>query len=167
MAEKQRGRIFLVDSDENHTFMLRDSIGKKYDFEIITFNNGEDCVKNLHLNPSFIILGYHLNQEKKEVMSGIEVLKQIKMILPGVFVIMLSQEDESETAVNSIKYGAYDYVIKNSSSSIRIENILKNITNNIALKRKADWYKKVSVILLVICILLIAAMVILIKSGGQ
>lgn len=167
MAEKQRGRIFIVDSDENHTLMLRDSIGKKYDFEIITFNNGEDCVKNLHLNPAFILLDYHLNHEKGEAMSGIEVLKQIKMILPDVFIIILSYEDKNETAIDSIKYGAYDYVIKNSSSSIRIENILKNITNNIALKRKADWYKKVSVILLVICILLIAAMVILIKSGGQ
>lgn len=165
MANKQRKRIFIVDDDENHTQVLRSSIEKKFDFEVITFNNGEDCVKNLHLSPAFVVLDYSIGSTKEDALTGTGVLKQIKMIIPGVYVIMLSAADKTEELIDAMKYGAYDYVAKNPRGFIRVENILKNINYSLALKRIAGTYKTATIILSAIIVLIIIMAVILVKTG--
>jgi DNA-binding NtrC family response regulator len=127
--------------------MLKTHLAKKYNLEIITFNNGEDCVKNLHLNPTYIVLDYYLNVVRKDAVNGVEILKQIKMILPEVYVIMLSSQDKIQVAVDCMKFGAYDYVVKNESSFLRVENILENIHSFIGLKKKANAYRTSTIFL--------------------
>ncbi len=166
MASKKRKRIFIVDDDVNHTQMLRSSIEKKFDFEVIVFNNGEDCVKNLHLSPTFVVLDYSIGSKKEDALTGTSVLKQIKMVTPGVYVIMLSAADKTEELIDAMKYGAYDYVAKNPSGFIRVENILININYNLTLKRRADAYKTATIILSAIIVLIIIMAIILIKTGA-
>jgi len=164
MAKQQRKRIFLVDDDGNHSLMLRTTIEKKFDMEVITFNNGEDCIKNLHLNPDFVLLNYYFSSTKEDSINGTGVLKQIKMITPRVYVIMLSAEDRMEELVDALKYGAYDYVIKNQSSFLRVENILNHISNNMALEKKSAFYKKGMVVLSVLVLLLVTVLIILARN---
>ena len=53
---------------------------------------------------------------------------------------MLSGQDNLEIAVDSIKYGARDYVIKNESAFVRMKQIVNNIIENIYLKKDLKRY---------------------------
>lgn len=134
-------KIFLVDDDHNNNEMLKMHLSSKFNLEILTFSTGEDCIRNIDLKPDYIILDYNLNSVKTEAANGIDILKKIKELKPEVYVLFLSGQDKIEVAVDTIKYGAYDYVVKNQSSFLRIENCLVNIHKNIRLQYLARAYR--------------------------
>ena len=134
-------KIFLVDDDHNNNEMLKMHLSSKFKLEILTFSTGEDCLRNIDLNPDYIILDYNLNSVKADAANGIDILKKAKELKPNIYVLFLSGQDKIEVAVDTIKYGAYDYVVKNQSSFLRIENCLVNIHKNIRLQYLAKAYK--------------------------
>ena len=151
--------IFLVDDDPMHTQMVKDHLTQKINANITTFSTGEDCIANLGLDPTLIVLDYNLNSIKKDALDGIEVLQKIKEQTPDVDVIMLSGQDKIEVAVDTMKYGAFDYVVKNESAFIRTENVVKNILNNLHLKKMAKMYKNSTWFLLGFIVLMSIAFV--------
>jgi DNA-binding NarL/FixJ family response regulator len=112
MAAKSDQYIFLVDDEPIQNEMLKDFLSEKFDFKIKTYDSGESAMKDVHLRPQVMVLDYHLNSHLPDAKNGIEVLKMFKETLPDVKVIMLSGQDKIEVAIDSIKYGAFDYVIK-------------------------------------------------------
>ncbi|CCK80104.1 sigma-54-dependent transcriptional regulator [Desulfobacula toluolica] len=61
-------------------------------------------------------------------MDGIETLKQIKKLYPIVEVIMLTGHGSTETAVDGMKLGAFDYLMKPADFEdikIKLENARK------------------------------------------
>jgi DNA-binding NtrC family response regulator len=77
---------------------------------------------NLHLNPDIIFLDHDMND-----LNGFEVLKKIKRINPGIYVVMISGQENIKTAVDALKYGAFDYLIKDENVSKKIETLISNI----------------------------------------
>ncbi len=124
--------IFLVDDNEVFLKALASSIYGNFDSEILieSFVTGEECLKNIQKNPEtavdIVILDYHLNTTSENAMNGIDILKKIKALNSKIIVIMLSAEDKLKVASDSIKCGAYEYVVKSETAFIRIQNILKN-----------------------------------------
>ncbi len=132
MKTKNKISVFLVDDNEMFLKALELSLNDhfKSEIQIKSFSTGEDCLKAILQNPKTavdtVILDYHLNTEVGNAMNGIDILKKIKEINPGINVIMLSSEDKVKIAVDSLKYGAYEYVVKSETAFIRIQNSLKN-----------------------------------------
>lgn len=121
---KQERYVFIVDDEPIQNEMLNDFLTEKYLFKIKIFDNGEDAIKNLYLAPEIVVLDYHLNGTNRQALNGVEVLKQIKEKSPETQVIMLSGQDKIEVAVDTMKYGAFDYVVKGESAFSRVENII-------------------------------------------
>lgn len=165
MADKKRKKIFLVDDDLMQTSLMKAHLESKYNLEIHVFHTGEECLAKLNENPDYIVLDYHLDKVDKSAINGIEVLKKIKEVLPDVFVIFLSGQDKIEIAVDTIKHGAYDYVIKNASGMLRVENILKNIHNNMRLKQTAKMYKSATFFLIGVIVAIIIVAIVLRVMG--
>jgi two-component system response regulator HydG len=63
--------------------------------------------------------------------SGIDLLKAAREIVPGVPVIMITGAPSLDTATESLRIGAFDYIVK----PIRQDALLRSV--NIALKHKA------------------------------
>ena len=124
--------IFLVDDDKLFLSSLMHKLNERFktEIKIITFTTGEDCLKELYLDPDIIILDHYLNSEYPDAINGIQVLKKIKSENNNATVVMLSSQDKLEVAAESIKYGAFEYVVKTESSFIRTENVVKNILSN-------------------------------------
>jgi two-component system OmpR family response regulator len=144
MATKDKiNRVFLVDDDEMYLHTLEHNLKKNLDSTVAlkTFPTGEECLKELDQSPDIIVLDYELNTKDKTAMNGIEVLKKIKSINPNIQVVMLSGQDNLEIAVNCLKNGAHDYVIKSESAFVRTTHLVKNIIYNLNLKREAKRYE--------------------------
>ena len=119
--------LFLVDDEPIQNEMLKDYLTELFGYKIKTYDSGEGALKDMQLNPQVVVLDYHLNAHLPEAHNGVEVLKMIKASNPETKVIMLSGQDKIEVAVDSMKFGAYDYVIKGETAFSRMENIINNI----------------------------------------
>src|SRR5580698_4535654 len=141
MAADQSTRyIFLVDDEPIQNEMLKDYLGERYQYKIKTYESGETAISDLGLDPAIMVLDFHLNSHLPNAQNGVEVLKKVKEICPATQVIMLSGQDKLEVAVDSMKYGAYDYVIKGETAFSRMENILNNINELRSIKAANNAY---------------------------
>ncbi len=142
--EQSKRYIFLVDDEPIQNEMLKDYISERFLYQIKTFESGESALKEMHLDPEVVVLDFHLNSHLADAQNGVEVLKKIKEAKPQTQVIMLSGQDKLEVAIDSMKYGAYDYVVKGETAFSRTENILNNINELSSVRAANDNYKKVN-----------------------
>ncbi len=158
-------KIFIVDDDPTHNDMLKAYLLDKFNVEVMAFTNGEDAVRNLHLNPEFVILDFYLDRSNSDAMNGIDVLKKIKEQSPNTYVLMLSGQDKIEVAVETMKYGAFDYVVKNPTGFIRVENSLNNIHKTLRDKYLIKAYRTSTYILLGVILVIVITAIILKQTG--
>lgn len=59
--------------------------------KIEVFNTGLECIVNLKMNPSIIILDYQM-----EKMNGLDILKEIKRVNPSTHMVMVSSQKKSK-----------------------------------------------------------------------
>lgn len=151
--------VFLVDDDKTYLKTLRNYISQHFKsaIRIEACSTGEECLKKIEQNSGadMVILDYYLNAASPQAMNGIEILKKIKQINSEITVIVLSAQDKLEIAADSIKYGAYEYVVKSSSAFIRTNNILKNLISNIANNKEYKAYQMWNVIMAIIILVLV------------
>ncbi len=148
MKKDQKFDVFLVDDDKTYLGVLEHTL--KHDIAgnigvLKTFSTGEECINELqqqHAKPDIIVLDYFLNSSSKDAANGVNILRKIKSINKDIQVIMLSSQEKLEVAVNTIKLGAHDYVIKNESAFIRVGHLIKIIMHNINLNKRMNRYEK-------------------------
>jgi two-component system OmpR family response regulator len=141
MNSTEQLSIFLVDDDPMFTMALENQLEQKFKAKYSKFSTGEECLKNLDQNPKIVVLDYFLNSESPDAMNGIEVLKEIKSNIPEAMVIILSAQDKMGVAMNAIKSGALDYIIKNENAFLRIQNAIKNAMDRISLHDNIKEYR--------------------------
>ncbi len=125
MPVKQR-LIFIVDDDQLTSTMLSDHLKENPLNDVTIFSTGEECIRNLTLNPDVIILDYTLNSADKGAADGLQILEQIKKVDNDVRVIMLSAQNDYGKALQTILKGAAEYVIKDDEAFKRIDHLLGN-----------------------------------------
>ena len=99
--------IFIVDDEQAISKLLSYWAKDKWKYQVETFSNAEDALKNLTKKPDVVLLDIMLPG-----MDGIETLRRIKKIDPLLEVILLTGHASVEAGGDGMKYGAYDYVIK-------------------------------------------------------
>ena len=162
---KQVKTIFIVDDDPMQSSMLQDFLSKYSTFSLHVFSSGEECLKNLSLNPQIIFLDYNFDKAGKNAMNGVEILKEIKAQKPLIEVVMISGQDRIDVAVNTMKYGAFDYIVKSESAFHRSENAIFNLIKRLKLQGEASLYKKLTITFGIALIIMIVLVIVLYKSG--
>lgn len=119
--------IFLVDDDELYLKFLEHQFQENSGPAIRTFLTGEDCLQNISLKPDIIVLDYFLNTVNNNAIDGLKTLEKIKAASPGIHVIMSSAYSGADVAVNCIKLGAFDYIVKNDETFSKLKQSIKKI----------------------------------------
>ena len=100
-------RVLLVDDEKDFVEMLSlrlNEVGEK----VTTAHSGKECLENLENNKIDVVI----LDIKMPGMDGMETLGEIKKKFPLVEVIMLTGHGSTETAVEGMKMGAFDYLMK-------------------------------------------------------
>jgi nitrogen regulation protein NR(I) len=98
--------LLIVDDDKSIRYSLKRMMEK--DFSIFTAQNGEEALSRFTENlPDLVIMDI-----KMPGRNGIEVLKEMKSIDPKSLVIIMTAYGTTETAIEAMKYGAFDYILK-------------------------------------------------------
>lgn len=159
MALSDKRYVFLVDDEPIQNEMLKDFLSERYTYEIKIFESGEEAMANMHLRPEIIVLDYHLNAHLNDAKNGVEILKDIKDQYPETQVIMLSGQDKIDVAIDTMKYGAFDYIVKGESAFSRIENVINNASELHKLKVVNEGYKRtITLLTIVIGLIIIGAL---------
>ncbi|MBL0070726.1 MAG: sigma-54-dependent Fis family transcriptional regulator [Bacteroidetes bacterium] len=128
-------KIFIIEDDVMVATLMKQALGK-YDHELTHFTNAEDCLQNLHLNPDIVTVDYNLPG-----MNGIELMGRIKSYNSSIMVVLVSGQETLEVVVAAYKGGASEYIIKNDSLFVNLENSIRNLSMNVVLKREVEFLK--------------------------
>lgn len=127
-------KVFVVDDEPMVRKMLEFKLRDRDDLDVQAFSSGESCVENLVQKPDIIILDYHMDTDKENAMNGLETLLKIVEVSPDSQVAMLSSQDNVAVAVDVLKKGAVDYIIKNSVFAVNTESSIDKIIQGLELK---------------------------------
>ncbi|GAB1451023.1 hypothetical protein MASR2M47_10790 [Draconibacterium sp.] len=115
MQKTKNPLIFIIEESTIYKDLIVGYLRSNKFTNIKEFKNGDDCLKQLNLNPDIIILDYSI-----EGISGLELMKKIKGTHPSIDFIFLSGQNDVEIAVSILKLGASDYVVKNDKAPKRL-----------------------------------------------
>ncbi len=103
----EKGRILVVDDDPIVTLSCKRILGAE-GYSISTVDNGEDALNKLS-KEDFDLL---ISDVKMPGMSGLEVLKEARVIKPKTDVVIITGYPTLEDAKESSKLGAAEYIEK-------------------------------------------------------
>lgn len=121
-------KIFIVEDDELQGNLLMERLKRDVPHDVTIFPTGEESLKHLHEKPEIIILDYHLNKDKKDAATGMEILSVIKRTNPDIHIIMLSSQERYSIALQSIQKGAEQYIIKDGDAFEKIVNMVNSLS---------------------------------------
>lgn len=118
----QNLKFFIVDDDRYCATVYEQHLKNHQYKDIISFSNGEECLDELYQKPDAIFLDHNM-----EELNGFEVLKKIKRYDPNIYVVMVSAQENIDTAVNALKYGAFDYLVKDANVCDKMTDTIDKI----------------------------------------
>lgn len=100
--------VMLVDDEVPFVDTMTRRLSKR-GFEILQAYSGSEALQGLAKNPKVDVV---ILDVKMPGMDGIETLREVKKAFPLVEVIMLTGHATVETAIEGMRLGAFDYLMK-------------------------------------------------------
>lgn len=100
-------KILVVDDEESIREFFEIML-KREGYEVFTAANGREGLEVLKRQPVDLVI----SDIQMPEMSGMELLTKVKELDPEMLVLMITAFGSTETAVEAMKLGAYDYVQK-------------------------------------------------------
>ena len=122
-------KVLLVDDEKEFIQTLAERLEVR-DFFVETAFDGYEALSKIKEQDFDVVVLDVLMPGK----DGIETLKEIKSIKPLVNVIMLTGHATVETAIDGMKAGAYDYLMKPTDT----KNLVGKITKAYNIKARHD-----------------------------
>ena len=103
---KTSARILIADDDTNVRGVLSDFLSQRYECKAV--GSAEQALALLKAERFQLVL----SDIAMEGMSGIELIPHVRALAPDAVIIMVSGSQTTETAVEAMRAGAFDYVTK-------------------------------------------------------
>jgi DNA-binding NtrC family response regulator len=117
---KISSHILLVDDEKDFVEMLSLRL-KENGEDVLAVHSGQACLETLEKESIDVII----LDVKMPGMDGIETLKKIKKLHPLVEVIMLTGHGTIQSAVEGMKLGAFDFLLKPADFKALTEKLNK------------------------------------------
>ena len=129
-------KVFIIEDDPIVTSVIRQSLIVNSNCEIFTFDNAQDSLNNLHLNPDIVILDYNLPDE-----DGFSVMAKIKSYSQTIQVIICSGQEKADVVLKCLNNGANGYVFKDEMMIEYIRKSVNTLAENSILRKEVELLK--------------------------
>ncbi len=132
--------ILLVEDDHFYATVLMESLKSAGYVNIKHVDNGLECLLQVYeeIVPDAIIMDHQLG-----MVNGVEVLQKIRAYKPDLKVIFMSGQKDVKVAIQSVKLGAMDYIIKDATAIPKLLELLKAIEAETEEKNSKSQSKKI------------------------
>lgn len=130
-------KIFVLEDDLWYSQFLSYHLSLDESHEVIAFSSVNEFLHSLSEAPDIVTLDYHLPG-----FDGEMILNRILEVSPNTYTIVISGQEDISKAVNTIKQGAYDYIVKNEDTKDRLWSIVEKVKQHIALKNEIEALRK-------------------------
>jgi DNA-binding NarL/FixJ family response regulator len=126
-------RVSIVEDDEG----IRSSLAKVLDHAagfccLAAYPDAETALRRVPDNPPDVVL-MDINLPG---LSGIECLRQLKALVPGLRVVMLTVYDDEDNVFESLKAGADGYLLKRASRAAMMESLAELLQGGVPMSRQ-------------------------------
>ncbi len=128
-------KILVVDDEP----ILRDSLQvalTSSGYEVVMARTGEEGLERFQIEqPDLILLDHWLPG-----INGDEVLRRVKERDPEIPIIIMTAQGSIEMAVNSMKMGAFDFLVKPFELD-QVESLIRKGLDRVRLKKEVEWLR--------------------------
>lgn len=133
MQQTKNPRIFIIEDSIVYKDLIVNYLKANKFSDISLYKTGDECMKSMHLKPDLIILDYISTG-----MTGLDLMLKVQKDNPEVDFIFLSGQNDVEVAVQIMKLGAADYIVKNEKAP---KNLVKSINSLITTTKREKQTK--------------------------
>jgi response regulator RpfG family c-di-GMP phosphodiesterase len=128
MTNEERPRVLIVDDEKFIRDILADFLGME-GYVVRTAEDGQAALNELtHAHYDLVI-----SDLKMPRMGGIELLEQIGSAAPNALTVIMTGFGTVETAIDAMKRGAYDYILK----PFKVEEVIHVVQRGLEKQRLA------------------------------
>ncbi|HEX5399314.1 MAG TPA: sigma-54 dependent transcriptional regulator [Verrucomicrobiae bacterium] len=103
----EMSKLLLIDDEEDVRYSFERTFNSP-DIELATASSGEEGLKIIpKFKPDLVLMDVRMTG-----MTGLETLRRIRQGNPKLLVILMTAYGTTQTAIEAMKLGAYDYVLK-------------------------------------------------------
>jgi len=129
--------IFIVEDDTWYGEILQYHISLNPDYKVTRFETAKDCLNKMYLQPDLITIDFSLPD-----MMGDKLYQKIREINSQVPVIVISSQENITVAVNLLKMGVTDYLVKDEATKDLLWNSIIRIKENQSLKKEVEQLRE-------------------------
>ena len=148
MEAKNNLLIYVVEDNKIYNRFISEYLKKQGYINVKSFFSGEECMKKVSggESPNVVIQDYFLDD-----CTGIEVMRDVKKHSRKSEFIFLTVNGSLEEAVNTVKLGAFDYILKDKDITLKkvVDNI-EEIETLSKLTKKHSVIKQAKIISIII-----------------
>jgi DNA-binding response OmpR family regulator len=122
-SQVQGARLMVVDDEAVARVSLAEVL-KLEGYEVHTAASGEEALSLLETSGPFDLMVLDL---KMPGMDGLEVTEAVRELSPGTVIILLTAFATLETAIEAVRKGAHDYLLKPSVVPEVLESVRKGL----------------------------------------
>jgi putative two-component system response regulator len=137
VAKDQAERSILIVDDEKAVIAITERYLSQMGYSCITADSGLEALEKLRKYPCALALC----DVRMPGMDGIELLKRIKEYDKDMAVVMVTAVDDRKTAMQAMREGAYDYVIKPSPLEEILISVQRALQNRQLILDKRDYQR--------------------------
>ncbi len=129
--------IFIVEDDPWYGEILAYHLDLNPDYKVTRFESGKDCLAKMHLKPDLVTIDFSLPD-----ITGDDLFRRIREVSPQVPVIVISSQEEVAVAVNLLKMGVNDYLVKDEATKDLLWNAIIRIRETQSLKKEVEQLRE-------------------------
>jgi DNA-binding NtrC family response regulator len=123
--------IFIVEDDPWYGQLLHYHLSLNPEDTVQLWTSGQDCLDNMHLRPDVVTIDFSLPDT-----SGDKLLARLRLRWPEVPVIVISAQSKIATAVQLLKAGAAEYLVKDDNTKDLLWNAIQKLRETSALREQ-------------------------------
>jgi DNA-binding NtrC family response regulator len=130
-------KIYIIEDDPWYGELLKYQLSMNPDYEVTLFSKAKDGLDSLYKNPDVVCIDYSLPD-----MTGEKLLQKIKTENNAIPVVVISAQEQISVAVNLLKAGASDYIIKDNNTKDLLWNAILKIRERADLRQEVEELKE-------------------------
>ena len=106
-----KGKVMVVDDEQDVREVIQMQL-EKHGLNVVVATNGEEAIENLHAENNLVNMGLILCDIRMPKINGVEAIQYFKKTAPGIPIIVITGYPDTELAVDMLKKGVKDYLVK-------------------------------------------------------